>query len=291
MRENPALHANRGRLLISCPDCSGIVASVSQFLFERGANIVQSDQYTTDPTGGLFSMRIEFDLLGLLKRGPSIERDFAPLADRFAMTWRLEYAARRKRLAVFVSREEHCLLELFWRWQSGDLAADFAMVVSNHPDLGPLVASWGIPFHHVPIDAVSKADAEARQFGLLDGEADVIVLARYMQILSSDFISRWPNRIINIHHSFLPAFAGSNPYQQAYQRGVKLIGATAHYVTENLDAGPIIEQDIQRVDHRHTVAELRRRGRYIERTVLSRAVGWHVEDRILVHDNRTVVFD
>ncbi len=283
-------NAHRGRLLISCPDRPGIVAAVSQFLFERGANIVDSGQHSTAPEGGLFLMRIEFDLPDLEQRGPELERDFAALAEQFGMDWRLACARRPKRLAIFVSKEEHCLLELLWQWRAGDLRAEIAMVISNHPDLKEAVTDWGIPFYHVPVTADRKAEAEQVQAALLEGQVDLVVLARYMQIVSADFVQRWHNRIINIHHSFLPAFIGAKPYDQASRRGVKLIGATAHYVTADLDAGPIIEQDVQRVDHRHSVEDLRRIGRHIERVVLARAVSWHVEDRILVHQNKTVVF-
>ncbi|MBI3962568.1 MAG: formyltetrahydrofolate deformylase [Deinococcus sp.] len=285
-----AQYPHRGRLLISCPDRPGIVAAVSQFLFERGANIVHSDQHSSDPEGGLFFMRIEFDLPDLVQRGPEIEQEFRAVSQRFSMDWRLAYASQPKRIAIFVSKEEHCLLELLWRWRAGDLRAEIATVVSNHLDLQETVAGWDIPFHHLPVTPERKAEAEQAQLALLAGRADVVVLARYMQILSSDFLQHWPNRIINIHHSFLPAFVGARPYNQAHQRGVKLIGATAHYVTEELDAGPIIEQDVQRVDHRHSIEDLKRIGRYIERVVLARAVAWHVEDRILVHQNKTVVF-
>lgn len=281
---------NRGRLLISCPDRPGIVAGASQFLFERGANIVHSDQHSTDPFGGLFFMRIEFELEGLMERAGALEREFAPIANRFGMDWRLALAGKRKRLAVFVSKEDHCLQELLWQQRAGDLPAEIAMVISNHPHLAAVTAPFDIPFHHVPISLQTKPEAEAKQLALIEGEVDAVILARYMQIVSPAFIANWQNRIINIHHSFLPAFVGAKPYAQAYERGVKLIGATAHYVTADLDAGPIIEQDVQRVDHRLDVEDLKRIGRQIERTVLARAVTWHVEDRILVYGNKTVVF-
>ena len=282
--------SGRGRLLISCSDRPGIVAAVSRFLFEQGANIVHSDQHTTDPTGGAFFMRVAFDLPDLADRAAAIAMRFRPVAAEFAMDWRLEDAGRAKRLAIFVSREEHCLLELLWQQQAGDLPAQIAMVVSNHDDLRGMVEARDIPFHHIRVDPRQKAEAEQRQKALLEGQADVIALARYMQILSPEFVGRWPNRIINIHHSFLPAFVGARPYDQAHRRGVKLIGATAHYVTAELDAGPIIEQDVERVDHRHNVEELRRIGRSVERAVLARAVRWHAEDRVLVYGNKTVVF-
>lgn len=281
---------SRGRLLVSCPDRPGIIAAVSQFLFERGANIVHSDQHSTDPSGGRFFLRIEFELPDLPERVGVLEREFAAIAEPRAMQWRIALASRRKRLAVFVSREDHCLLELLWQQRAGDLQADIALIISNHAALQPLVAPFGVPFHHVPVTPETRAEAETRQLALLDGQVDVVILARYMQIVSPRLIAPWRDRIINIHHSFLPAFVGAKPYAQAHERGVKLIGATAHYVTADLDAGPIIEQDVQRVDHRHGTDDLKRIGRQIERTVLARAVAWHVEDRVLVHGNKTVVF-
>ncbi len=282
---------DRGRLLVTCPDRPGIVAAVSRFLFEAGANVVHSDQHSADPEGGQFFLRVEFDLPDLPGRLGDLEAGFAPIADGYRMGWRFARAEVPKRLAIFVSKEDHCLLELLWHLRADDVQAEIAVVIGNHADLAPLVAPWGIPFHHVPVTPETKVEAERRQLALLEGSgADVVVLARYMQILSADFIAGWRERIINIHHSFLPAFAGARPYKQASERGVKLIGATAHYVTADLDAGPIIEQDVERVDHRHDEGDLRRIGRRIERTVLSRAVAWHVEDRILVHGNKTVVF-
>ncbi|MCZ8523130.1 MULTISPECIES: formyltetrahydrofolate deformylase [Paenibacillus] len=281
---------NRARMLVSCPDRPGIVAAVSRFLHGHGANILQSDQYTMDPEGGLFFIRIEFDLENLNERREALKADFSRVADEFQMTWSIARASRRKRLAIFVSKEDHCLLELLWHWQSGDLDADIAMVISNHNEMRELVESLGIPYHHIPVTAETKADAEKRQLELVDGQVDAVVLARYMQIISPKFIEHFPNRIINIHHSFLPAFVGGKPYAQAHNRGVKIIGATAHYVTEELDGGPIIEQDVQRVSHRDNVEDLKRIGRHIERTVLARAVNWHVEDRVIVHGNKTVVF-
>jgi len=277
-----------GRLLISCPDRPGIVAAVSEFLFEHGANIIHSDQHSTEQGQGAFFMRIEFSLAGL---SPALETAFEPIAARFAMNSRFAYVAHRKRLAIFVSRQEHALLELLWQRRAGDLEADIVLVISNHTNNASLVEAAGIPFQHVPISAEVKPSAEAFELQLLgDYEVDTVVLARYMQVLSSEFLARYPAAIINIHHSFLPAFVGANPYQAAYTRGVKLIGATAHYVSEELDAGPIIEQAVQRVDHRHSPDDLRRLGRYIERVVLARAVEWHVEDRVLLHGTKTIVF-
>ncbi|MFD2611010.1 formyltetrahydrofolate deformylase [Paenibacillus gansuensis] len=282
---------DRGRMLISCPDRAGIVAAVSRFLHDHGANIVQSDQYTMDPEGGMFFIRIEFDLKDLECSLPQLEEDFLPIAEEFRMEWNIFRAAKKKRLAIFVSKEDHCLMELLWQWQAGDLDADIEMVVSNHPDMRELVESFGIPYHHVPVTADTKVEAEQRQLEIVADKVDVIILARYMQIISPKFLEHYQNRIINIHHSFLPAFVGGKPYAQAYKRGVKIIGATAHYVTEELDGGPIIEQDVQRVSHRDNVDDLKRIGRHIERIVLARAVSWHVQDRILVHQNKTVVFN
>jgi formyltetrahydrofolate deformylase len=282
---------NRARMLVSCPDQPGIVAAVSRFLFEHEANIVQSDQYTIDPEGGMFYIRIEFDLEHLDTRREQLKTEFAKVADRFSMEWTINRAGRKKRLAVFVSKEDHALLELLWQWQAGDLQADIAMVISNHNDLRDLVESFGIAYHHIPVTAETKAEAERRQLELVVDQVDAVVLARYMQIISPRFIEHFSNRIINIHHSFLPAFVGGKPYAQAHNRGVKIIGATAHYVTEELDGGPIIEQDVQRVSHRDNVDDLKRIGRHIERIVLARAVSWHVEDRVIVHGNKTVVFN
>ncbi|GGF86298.1 formyltetrahydrofolate deformylase [Paenibacillus aceti] len=282
---------NRARMLISCPDGPGIVSTVSRFLFEHGANIVQSDQYTIDPEGGMFFMRIEFDLAQLEERIDGLKQDFAKIAGRFQMEWNIFQLSHKKKLAIFVSKEDHCLVELLWQWQAGDLDAEISMVVSNHPDMKEYVESFGIPYYHIPVTPETKREAEQKQLEVVNGKVDLIVLARYMQILSPALIQPYRNRIINIHHSFLPAFVGGKPYAQAYDRGVKIIGATAHYVTEELDGGPIIEQDVQRVSHRDDVAELKRIGRTIERVVLARAVKWHIEDRILVHQNKTVVFN
>jgi formyltetrahydrofolate deformylase len=273
------------RLLVSCPDRHGIVAAVSGFLSENDANILSSDQHSTDPEGGTFFMRMEFRLEDLPERRADLERSFgAGVAGPLEMDWHFSYADRRKRTALLASREDHCLLDLLWRWRRGELDTDIACVISNHDDHAADVAGFRVPYHHVP------APAEERMLELLEGNVDLVVLARYMQILSRDFLDRLGVPVINIHHSFLPAFVGADPYRRARERGVKIIGATAHYVTEELDAGPIIEQDVARVSHRQTVEELERIGRDIERVVLSRAVNWHLEDRVLVHENRTVVF-
>ncbi|MBO8165071.1 MAG: formyltetrahydrofolate deformylase [Brevibacillus sp.] len=285
-----AKNKDRGRMLITCPDRPGIVSAVSQFLFSHGANIAESDQYSSDPEGGRFFMRIEFDLHDLEGRCEELKRDFGKVAEAFQMDWSIVEAKKRKRIAIFVSKEDHCLLELLWQWKSGVLHADIVMVISNHPDMQATVESFGIPYYHIPVSRENKREAEQKQLELLQGKVDLIVLARYMQILSPRFLQEYPNGVINIHHSFLPAFVGAKPYEQAYRRGVKLIGATAHYVTEELDAGPIIEQDVQRVTHRYDVEALKQIGRQIERTVLARAVNWHLEDRVLVYENKTVVF-
>ncbi|MBG9737790.1 formyltetrahydrofolate deformylase [Paenibacillus alvei] len=282
---------NRARMLISCPDRAGIVSAVSKFLYEHGANIVQSDQYTMDPEGGMFFMRIEFDMEQLDGKLSQVKSEFESIASEFNMQWRISRVSKKKRIAIFVSKEDHCLVELLWQWQAGDLDAEIAMVVSNHSDMKEYVESFGIPYVHIPVDPNNKPEAERKQLDAVEGKADLIVLARYMQIISPKFIEKYQNQIINIHHSFLPAFVGGKPYQQAYNRGVKLIGATGHYVTEELDGGPIIEQDVQRVTHRADVNELKRIGRTIERVVLARAVHWHIEDRILVYQNKTVVFN
>jgi formyltetrahydrofolate deformylase len=280
-----------GRLLVSCTDRPGIVAQLSSFLRDRGANILQSDQHTTDPDGGQFFMRLEFRLDGLEEQSEAMEAAFeAEVGSTLGGDWRFEYAERRKQVAILVSRYDHCLDELLWRHRRGELAADIPLVVSNHAELESEAARFGIPFRHIPVTRDTKAAAEAELLDVLGGRYDLLVLARYMQILSPSFLQAVRTPIINIHHSFLPAFAGADPYARAYERGVKIIGATAHYVTEELDAGPIIEQDVARVSHREGPEAMMRIGRDIERTVLARAVKWHLEDRVLVHGNRTVVF-
>jgi formyltetrahydrofolate deformylase len=280
------------RLLISCPDRAGIVAATSRLLTDVGANIVRSDQHTTDPRGGTFFMRMEFDLQLTNSQRQELQARFArEVAEPLQMQWRMWDAAIPKRVAILVSRQDHCLLDLLWRWRRGQLEMDVGVVVSNHTDLREDVESFGLPYAHIPVTADSKPDSERRLLELLRAErADLVVLARYMQILSGDFLDALDVPLINIHHSFLPAFAGANPYEQAKRRGVKLIGATAHYVTEGLDEGPIIEQDTVRVTHRDDVPALMRLGADIERTVLARAVQWHCEDRVLRAGATTVVF-
>lgn len=281
---------NTARLLINCPDAPGIVSAVSGFLYQQGANITDLDQHATAPIGGSYFMRLEFQTEQMTLSPEALSTAFqAQVAERYQMSWHISYAAQRKRMAILVSKHDHAMLELLWRWSRGALPCDISMVISNHNDLRADVEGFGVPFHHVPVTADTKEKAEAEIERLLTG-VDLIVLARYMQILSAHFTSRWPNRIINIHHSFLPAFVGANPYQQAYDKGVKLIGATAHYVTADLDQGPIIEQDVERVSHRDEVPTLREMGQDVERQVLARAVRWHLEDRILIHGNKTIVF-
>ncbi len=281
---------NTARLLINCPDAPGIVSAVSGFLYQHGANITDLDQHATAPIGGSYFMRLEFQTEQMTLSPEALSTAFqAQVAERYQMSWHISYAAQRKHMAILVSKHDHAMLELLWRWSRGALPCDISMVISNHNDLRADVEGFGVPFHHVPVTADTKEKAEAEIERLLTG-VDLIVLARYMQILSADFTMRWPNRIINIHHSFLPAFVGANPYQQAYDKGVKLIGATAHYVTADLDQGPIIEQDVERVSHRDEVPTLREMGQDVERQVLARAVRWHLEDRILIHGNKTIVF-
>jgi formyltetrahydrofolate deformylase len=302
------------RLLIGCADQPGIVAAVSGFLLEQGANIVSSHQYSTDPTGGRFFMRTEFFLheLGDPDGAAEVRRRFeglfaAEVADGLGMDWEIRYWGERRRIAILVSRHDHCLLDLLWRWRRGELDGDVVAVISNHEDLRGETEAVGVPYHHVPVhaegkpdgyksgsdgklDAGGKSEAEAAMLELLAGRTDLVVLARYMQVLSGDFLDRLGAPAINIHHSFLPAFPGGDPYRRARERGVKLIGATAHYVTERLDDGPIIDQDVVRVDHRQSAEELERVGRDIERLVLARAVALHLDDRVIVDGRRTVVF-
>jgi formyltetrahydrofolate deformylase len=274
------------RLLIDCPDRPGLIAAVTGFLGRRGLNISDADQHSSDQ--GRFFMRAVFESPADPERFE--EHFLAEVAAPHEMAYTLRPAAERRRMAIFSSKEEHCLADLLWRWRSGELAAEIACVVSNHAEHGELVSSFGLPFHHIPVIKGEKDRAEAAQIELLAGEVELVVLARYMQILSADFLERIGCPLINIHHSFLPAFAGAAPYERAHERGVKLIGATAHYVTAELDAGPIIDQDTVRVSHRDELSDLVRIGRDVERQVLARAVRAHLEDRVLIHGERTIVF-
>ena len=282
---------NTAVLLITCPDRKGIVAAVAEFLYRHNANILHADQHQ-DAQRGLFLMRVEWDLDGFDLDLEECARQFGPVAERFEMRWRVERSDRPHRVALFVSKYDHCLVDLLYRQRSGELACDIPLIISNHADARPWAAFYGVPFFHVPVEAGRKAEAEARQLALLEEHrVDLIVLARYMQVLSADFVARWPQRIINVHHSFLPSFSGARPYHRAFERGVKLIGATSHYVTPDLDEGPIIEQDVVRVSHRDGLEDLIQKGRDLEKVVLARAVRWHLDHRVLVYDGKTVVFD
>jgi formyltetrahydrofolate deformylase len=288
---DPPATTDLGRLLVQCPDQPGIVGAVGAFLARSGANIVALDQHATEAQGGRYFQRIEFHLPGLAAARDDLARAFtAEVAEQFSMEFRLTEAAKPKRVAIMVSKTDHCVLDLLWRNRRGELDMSVAMVISNHPDLADAVRPFGVPYFHIHATRETRDEAEQRQLSLLRDNVDVVVLARYMQIISPEFLALVGCPLINIHHSFLPAFIGAGPYQKAKQRGVKLIGATAHYVTEDLDEGPIIEQDVVRVNHRHTTADLIRLGADVERTVLSRAVRWHCEDRIARHDRTTIVF-
>lgn len=278
-------------LLIRCPDAKGLVAGVSGFLYEHGANILSTDEHRDDESGQ-FLMRVEWDLEGFGLGREEFARAFdGAVAQRFGMQWRVAYSRERMRVALFVSKYLHCLSDLLHRHREGELRADIRMVVSNHEDAAAMAGFYGLPFHHVPVTPEGKRDAERRQLELLEAERiDLVVLARYMQVLSPEFVERYPARIINVHHSFLPAFSGARPYHAAFERGVKLIGATAHYVTEVLDDGPIIEQEVVRVSHRDQLADMIEKGRDAERLALARAVRWHLEHRVLLDGRRTVVF-
>jgi formyltetrahydrofolate deformylase len=280
-----------GRLLLRCADRPGLVAAVTAFLSGAGANIVSLDQHSTTQTGGTFMQRTIFHLPGLAAARDALERDFAErVATRFGMDFRLTEAAKPKRVAIMASREDHCLLDLLWRNRRGELDMSVAMVIANHADLAEQVRPFGVPFVHVSARKEIREDAERRQLDLLRGNVDLVILARYMQIVTPHFLDEVGCPLINIHHSFLPAFIGAAPYRRAKERGVKLVGATAHYVTETLDEGPIIEQDVVRVDHRHNVDDLARLGADVERAVLCRAVLWHCEDRVIRYGNQTIVF-
>jgi formyltetrahydrofolate deformylase len=278
-------------LLITCPDRKGIVASVGEFLYRHDANILHADQHQ-DAERGLFLMRVEWDLSGFSLDLAEFPRRFEPLADRFEMRWRLERSDHPLRLALFVSKYDHCLVDLLYRHHTGELPCEVPVIVSNHPDAEKWAAFFKVPFHLIPVGEGGKAEAERKQLELLAAERiDLVVLARYMQVLSPEFVGKYPRRIINVHHSFLPAFSGARPYHRAFERGVKLIGATSHYVTDELDEGPIIEQDVVRISHRDGLDDLLQKGRDLEKVVLSRAVRWHIDHRVLVYDRKTVIFD
>jgi formyltetrahydrofolate deformylase len=291
MESTPLPPSQLGTLLVACADRRGIVAALAQLLHGHGANILSADQHR-DETAGQFFQRIQFDASELVTDRGTLERAIGEVAARFEMRVQLGYADQVEKVAIFVSKYSHCLIDLLWRHQTGELPCDIRVVIGNHPDLAGLAHQFGIEFHHVAVDARNKPQQEAAQLEVLrERGIELVVLARYMQILSPAFVRQFPQRIINIHHSFLPAFIGGKPYHQAHERGVKLIGATAHYVTDNLDEGPIIEQDVLRTSHRDSTDDLVRKGRDVERAVLSRAVRWHLERRLLVWGNKTVVFE
>ena len=277
-------------LVVCCPDRKGLVAALAQLLYGHGANILDADQHT-DPVAGQFFQRIKFDVSELHTDRQSLETAVREVAERFSMQWRISDGTQRYRMAIFVSKYDHCLYDLLLRQKSGELATEIPLILSNHPDLAHVAQQFDVPFHHLPVTKETKPEQEREVLHLLEANhIDLVVLARYMQILSDDFLSAFGGQVINIHHSFLPAFMGSKPYHRAFERGVKLIGATAHYATMELDEGPIIEQDVVRCSHRDSVSDLVRKGRDLEKVVLARAVRWHLEDRILVYDNKTVVF-
>ena len=277
-------------LLISSPDRRGLVAAITDFIFRRNGNILHLDQHV-DTEHNIFFMRVQWDLSQFEISQDKIAPAFAPLAEQYQMDWRVHFSDERQRMAIFVSKEDHCLYDMLSRWQSGEWQVDIPLIISNHSTLEHVAQKFDIPFHLFSISKDNKADQERAQLDLLKAhQIDLVVLARYMQIITADFIAQYPNHIINIHHSFLPAFPGEKPYHQAYERGVKIIGATSHYVTADLDAGPIIEQDVARVDHRDPVSEMIRKGKDLEKTVLSRAIWAHLGHRVLVYHNKTVVF-
>ncbi|MBN3003642.1 formyltetrahydrofolate deformylase [Chromobacterium alkanivorans] len=278
-------------LLISAPDKKGLVAAIANFLMTYNANIMHADQHQ-DTSENLFLMRVQWDVNGFTLPMENFAAAFQPIADEHAMNWKVSLSTRKPRMAVFVSQYEHCLVDLMHRWRIGELDCEIPLVISNHETCRRLVEFNGIPFHVIKVTKDNKEEAEAEQFRLLEeAGVDFIVLARYMQILSQGFVERYPDRVINIHHSFLPAFDGAKPYHRAFARGVKLIGATSHYVTEDLDEGPIIEQEVTRISHRDEVDDLIQKGRDLEKVVLSRAVRWHIDNRVLSYNNKTVVFD
>ena len=291
MATNTPLTKNTATLLINCPDTRGIVAAIADFLYQHNANILHADQHQ-DAENNLFLMRVEWDLAGFNLTETEFETQFTAIAARFNMDWQLKLSQHKTRMAIMVSQYDHCLADLLHRYKSGELSCEIPLIISNHRDTQKLAEFYGVDFHYIEVKKERKVEAEAAQFKLFDEyNIDLIVLARYMQILSPDFVARYPKRVINIHHSFLPAFIGARPYHRAFERGVKLIGATSHYVTEVLDEGPIIEQDIDRISHRDQVEDLIQKGRDLERIVLSRAVRWHIEHRILLYANKTVIFD
>jgi formyltetrahydrofolate deformylase len=282
---------NSAVLLVQCSDRKGIDAALADFIYRHDGNILHFEQHQAEEER-FYLARIEWDLQGFQLDINNFSEKFSPIAKRFEMQWRVALSSYRPRVAIFVSKYDHCLVDLLYRQRGGELACDIPLMISNHAEARRHADFYYIPFHVIPVTKENKAEAERQELALLrEHKIDLIVLARYMQVLSTDFIAHYPQRIINIHHSFLPAFIGGKPHHQAYERGVKLIGATAHYVTEILDDGPIIEQGVTRVSHRDSVEDLVEKGRDLEKVVLSRAVRWHIENRILLHHNRTIIFE
>ncbi|MCD6376821.1 MAG: formyltetrahydrofolate deformylase [Caldisericaceae bacterium] len=278
-------------LLLTCPDRVGLISRISHFIFERQGNIIDLDEHV-DQEQQLFSIRVAWDMTNFTINAQQLQEAFAPLAKEFQATWSLRFLEQKSRVAIFVSKRDHCLNEILWRYQLGEYNIEICCIVSNHSNLKPIADQYQIPVHVFPVTKNNKKEQETKELQLLQKyQVDTIVLARYMQILSPQFVKHYPNRIINIHHSFLPAFAGSNPYRQAFERGVKIIGATSHYVTEELDQGPIIEQDVIRISHKDTLKDLIRKGRDLERLVLAKALRYHFEHRILVHGRKTIIFE
>ncbi len=283
--------SNSAILLIDSPDRKGLVATVAEFLYRHNANITHADQHQ-DSESGMFLMRVEWDLSDFALDVVQFKERLTPIAEKFQMRWRLETSSEKTRMAIFVSRYDHCLVDLLYRHQSGELICEMPFIISNHPDAQRIADFYQTSFHYIPVEAHDKTKAESSQLALLrDHKVDLIVLARYMQVLSPEFVAHYPQQIINVHHSFLPAFSGARPYHRAFARGVKLIGATSHYVTSELDEGPIIEQDVTRISHRDQLEDLIQKGRDLEKVVLSRAVRWHIEHRILLYAGKTVIFD
>lgn len=277
-------------LLLSGPDQPGLVSRISQFVFENGGNIINLHEHV-DPVEKIISVRLSWEMEKFKLASDAMETAFAPIGESMGMQWQIKFSNQKKRVAVFVSRYDHCLLDILWRHKNGEYDFDIPLIISNHPDLKPLADQYNIPYFLFPITKENKAGQEQKELELLnEHKIDTLVLARYMQVLSEDFVNHYPNNIINIHHSFLPAFIGGNPYKQAFERGVKIIGATSHFVTKDIDEGPIIEQDITRISHRDTTKDLIRKGRDLERLVLARALHFYAEDRILMQGRKTVIF-
>lgn len=285
-----SIQTNHITLLVSCADQPGIVAAISQFIFDHQGNIIESDQYSTDPHQGTFFLRICFAEDSFTLNQTELTEAFSPIAQQFHMKWSVEYSRIHKRAGIFVSKMDHCLIDILWRWQSGELAMDVPCIISNHRTLEPIAQMYNIPFAYFPVRKEHRLRDQEQILEYITGQVDVLILARYMQVLEPIFVQTYPQHIINIHHSFLPAFVGANPYERAFERGVKIIGATAHYVTEQLDEGPIIAQDVIHCNHRDSARDLIRKGRDVERRVLADAVRLHTEDRVLVQGNKTIVF-